>query len=407
MSEKVISSFIQIGELLNESRVELEKDDPSKRISVKLHLEGVEKRGERGNDGVGATKYFKRFAGQFIYGKQNLHNGALGIIPKELDGFSSSQDIPTFDFNEDKVFPKYFYYYLSNPFYYKSLERISTGTGSKRIQPSELFQQTIILPKIPVQKKISEILESVDRVIDLTAMEIKKLKDIKSGLMHELFTKGIGHSKFKDSSIGKIPVSWKTITLAETVIKNAPICYGVLMPGNHVDGGIPIIKVKNIRNNLIEKYDLLLCSPEIESKFSRSRLKQGDILLTIRGTTGRLAIVPESLEGANITQDSARIRINEEVVDSSYVFFCLLSSIVQKQVEDNTIGQAVKGINLEEVRKLVLPVPGTRKEQTIIANSISSINKRILIQLEKHEQVIKLKNGLMIDLLSGKLKVTI
>ena len=99
--------LIPIKNILKESKINPEFDDPSKRISVRLHCEGIEKRTERATDQTGATRYYKRLEGQFIYGKQNLHKGALGIVPNDLHGFCSSQDIPAFDFMPG-IYPNWF-----------------------------------------------------------------------------------------------------------------------------------------------------------------------------------------------------------------------------------------------------------------------------------------------------------
>src|ERR1700730_16418811 len=79
----------ELGHLMKESRIPVVKDDPSKRLTVKLHVGGVVQRQERDNDKIGATRYFIRQKGQFIYGKQNLYKGAIGIVPPDLDGFQS------------------------------------------------------------------------------------------------------------------------------------------------------------------------------------------------------------------------------------------------------------------------------------------------------------------------------
>src|SRR5690554_238963 len=92
----------------------------------------------------------------------------------------------------------------------------------------------------------------------------------------------------------------KTTTLDSFVDPIAPICYGILKPGEHVPDGIPVIKVKNIIGGRILENELLRTSPEIHKQYKRAEVNQGDLLLTIRGTTGRVAIVPLSLSGANI-----------------------------------------------------------------------------------------------------------
>ena len=101
---------VRLGDIITESRIVSNNPDPDRRIKVKLKVLGVEKRGLE-NEIEGATKQFIRKAGQFIYGKQNFHKGAFGIIPKELDGFESSADLPAFDIAESCL-PEWIFYFF-------------------------------------------------------------------------------------------------------------------------------------------------------------------------------------------------------------------------------------------------------------------------------------------------------
>ena len=162
----------------------------------------------------------------------------------------------------------------------------------------------------------------------------------------------------------------------------------------------PVIKVKNIKGGVVLTNELLLTSPEIDKQYRRSKLLGGDILLTIRGTTGRIAIVPDSLEGANITQDTARIRLSTND-NSKYLFYALHASKVQQQINLNTVGQAVKGINISEVKKLVIyhpPLP----EQQKIAKILSTWDKAISTTEALIDNSKQQKKALMQQLLTGK-----
>ncbi|NIK72983.1 type I restriction enzyme S subunit [Thermonema lapsum] len=176
----------RLGEVLVESRIRSEENDPRKRITVRLNQKGVQKREYRGTEAEDATIFFKRRKGQFIYGKQNLHKGAFGIIPDELDGFESSQDIPAFDFNSGYD-PYYFVYYLGQEKIYTNLEKLSTGTGSKRIHPKEFLQVEFLFPSLPEQQKIAACLSSLDEVIAGEREKLALLQQHKKGLLQQLF----------------------------------------------------------------------------------------------------------------------------------------------------------------------------------------------------------------------------
>lgn len=180
---------------------------------------------------------------------------------------------------------------------------------------------------------------------------------------------------------------WREVYLVDVVDQDSPICYGIVLPGDHVDDGVPVIKVKDIAQGGVRTTGLLQTSPEIDAKYKRSRLTGGDILLSIRGTVGRLGIVPDELAGANITQDTARIRISCSET-RAYVYQALQSDDLQAQIRDRIVGQAVKGINIRDVKRLRLLLPVERHAQKYIAELLSTQDAAI----QKIEQLIAAKN---------------
>ncbi len=141
-----------IGDFLSESKIISTNPSVEHRIRVRLNAEGVEKRpivAER----KGVTRYYIRSSGQFIYGKQNLHKGAFGVIPDKLDGFESSSDLPAFDISED-IRPKWIEYFFKQGDYYKTLISLAKGAATKRIQPTVLFGIRIPSPPLHIQDKL-------------------------------------------------------------------------------------------------------------------------------------------------------------------------------------------------------------------------------------------------------------
>ncbi|MEI6513738.1 MAG: restriction endonuclease subunit S [bacterium] len=175
----------KIGDLVRESRDLASSPDMNTRITVKLNLKGIEKREIRiREDG---TTYYIRRAGQFIYGKQNLHKGAMGLVPDELDGYESSQDIPAFDFLGECI-PEWFLYFMSRESFYTNLETIAKGTGSKRIHPSDLNKIPVHVPSISEQREIAECLGNLDHEIKLHKELLDNFKTQKQALMQKLLT---------------------------------------------------------------------------------------------------------------------------------------------------------------------------------------------------------------------------
>ena len=154
--------------------------------------------------------------------------------------------------------------------------------------------------------------------------------------------------------------------LGDLVQDDRPVTYGILKPGLSVPGGVPVIKVKDYPQGTVLQDQLLLTDPKIAQEYRRSRLRPGDLLLSIRGTIGRLAIVPPSLDGANITQDTARLSIRAEH-DPRFVYAMLGSSFVRQQVVAFTTGLAVKGIDIGVVRRLSIPLVDRSLQEALVA----------------------------------------
>ena len=177
----------RLGDILCESKISSLTSSPTKRITIRLHLKGVEKRDFRGTESIDSTAHFVRRKGQFIYGKQNFHKGAFGIIPDSLDYFESSQDLPAFDFIGSNC-PRWFYYYFAREEVYAEFENLMSGTGSKRLNPKVFLNEVLFVPSLPEQQKIAAVLTTADQEIDNLCVQLNHLKQEKKALMQQLLT---------------------------------------------------------------------------------------------------------------------------------------------------------------------------------------------------------------------------
>ena len=115
----------------------------------------------------------------------------------------------------DRFTPDFLTYALCQEEAQNHLKANTTGMASSQTNFTHdaLLRVPILSPPLPEQKKIASILTSVDEVIENTQKQIDKLQDLKKATMNELLTKGIGHTEFKDSELGRIPKSWEVSTL--------------------------------------------------------------------------------------------------------------------------------------------------------------------------------------------------
>ena len=311
--------------------------------------------------------------------------------------------------------PQYVFYLLYWNYHAGRVHKYQQQTtGIINFKLCEYSDEEVLVPaKTAEQSKIAEVLSAVDRAIKQTEALIAKQQRIKTGLMQDLLARGIDEHgnlrseqthEFKDSPLGRIPVEWELRSLGQCVRADAPICYGILMPGQGVDNGVPVIKVKDIIGGRIVQDNLLLTDHRIDRQYRRSRLRSGDLVITIRGTTGRLAVVPPELDGANITQDTARVRLSD-CHSARFCFYCLQSESAQGQIALHTIGQAVKGINIGDVKRLLLGMPSLH-EQEQLANRFEGLEKTTYATSRALAKLKSTKAGLMQDLLTGNRRVT-
>ena len=160
--------------------------DINKILTVRLHCNGVYKSNAE-NLQLGATQYYHRTAGQLIYGKQNFHNGAISIIPDNLDGGITSKDIPSFDIDYTQCNPIYLLSQLQSPKYYKKAEALTTGTGSKRLKEETFLKMGIVLPPLSEQNNIAKIISRVTKNIDYNKKLLQLFCQQKQYLFHQMF----------------------------------------------------------------------------------------------------------------------------------------------------------------------------------------------------------------------------
>jgi type I restriction enzyme S subunit len=311
----------------------------------------------------------------------------------------------------EKTDPIFAYYRIRS--LKQEMERLASGTTFLEISKTDFSRIKTWRPLLEEQSRIAAVLDTVDEAIAKTEAVIAKLKQLRAGLLHDLLTRGLDENgqlrdpvahpeQFQDSPLGRIPREWEVGVLNDLVRDDRPIVYGILMPGRGFPGGMPVIKVKDIKNGRIDLSDLLLTDPRIDESYQRSRVLPGDLLFTIRGTVGRMALVPPVLANANITQDTARVSL--ETANPMFVARWLEMEEPSRFVAVHTIGVAVRGINLADVRKIPIPIV-SREEHDAIIDCLESIERETDKELEIYEKLRVVKSGLMNDLLTGRVRV--
>lgn len=162
------------------------------------------------------------------------------------------------------------------------------------------------------------------------------------------------------------PQSFPSVALAKLVQKGRKITYGIVQPGEFVADGVILVRGRDYSAGWRDIDGFMRVTPEIDAPYKRSKLKPGDLVLTIVGAnTGTVAVVPAWLDGANITQTTARIAVDSTKAIPGYVEQVLRSAIGQEAVYRFQKGGAQPGLNLADVEKFEIPLPPLPEQRKI------------------------------------------
>jgi type I restriction enzyme S subunit len=305
----------------------------------------------------------------------------------------------------------YFFYALKR--WESFLKGQTSGSGIPHVDNEILGNLSIIQFEQPEQTKIAEILRTVDLAIDQAKTLIAKHQRIKTGLMQDLLTRGIDEHgelrsehthEFKDSPLRKIPVEWDTKRLNQMTRADSAITYGVVQPGRNAVSGVRFVRGGDIYEGEIRQEQLRTISPAISANYKRTVLEGGEIVMSLVGYPGEVAVVPPDLVGGNIARQVALMRLSAGY-DPRFVMYYLMSALGKGQVVGASLGSAQQVINLRDLKSVTVPRP-TECEQVVIRTRIEAAVTSLNTNLLRLEKLRLLKTGLMQDLLTGRRRVT-
>ena len=297
---------------------------------------------------------------------------------------------------------EYYTQFFSSDIFQNKLLSLQNGTtGSRmRVTPSDTLSIPIPFPSINEQRKIAAILSSVDEAIEKTEDIIEQTEKVKKGLMQQLLTKGIGHAKFKKTEIGEIPEEWDVKTIGELAEK---IIGGGTPPREIQDyykGKIPWATVKDITYHILDTTEEYISDKAVENS-STNVIPAGNVIIATRIGLGKVFMNTVDMA---INQDLKGIIPKKELIEAEYLLWYLLSKA--KKIESMGTGTTVKGIRLEQLKGIFIPIP-QKNEQKKIVSILNKLEGKIANERKKHITLLSLKKGLMHVLLTGKVRVKV
>lgn len=299
-------------------------------------------------------------------------------------------------------------YYLTH-YKNKELAELAQGITIIHLYGKDFKRLNICIPKsLNEQRKIADILYAVDKDIVKTQNVIDITEKVKKGLMQDLFTHGIGHTRFKKTKLGEIPESWSVVRIKDSTIKLIDGDRGANYPKQKdfsSDGYCLFLSAKNVSKKGFIFNELSFISRDKDESLRKGKLERGDIILTSRGTVGNAAYYDENVPFENIRINSGMLIIRHgEQFDPIFLYKYFSSPQMKSKYLSMGSGSAQPQLpigSLELVEVPVLPID----EQKKIAEIISAIDEKITINKKLKARLTKLKKGLMQDLLSGKVRI--
>ena len=228
------------------------------------------------------------------------------------------------------------------------LQKTATGATIPHISKNALITLPVPVPPLAEQEQIVKLLDEADELRKLRSQADRRTADLIPALFHEMF----GYPAINLNQ-------WPVRRLEEVVAPGKIVTYGIVQAGPNVPNGIPYIRTGDLKDGVIKIDGLLRTSPEIAAGYRRSEVSVGDIVMSIRATVGTTALVPSNLDGANLTQGTARISPGPDVIGDYLLWFIRApqtQSWIQAQVKGATFREITLG-NLRQLPVLLPPLP--------------------------------------------------
>lgn len=240
-------------------------------------------------------------------------------------------------------------------------DKVNSGEGATvgtftiaRAKATELF-----LPPLDEQKRIVAILDqafaALNRARALAEANLADAQELQENTLE---------SMFRDLA----RPDWM-MSLANAVHPECKLSYGIVQPGDDVDGGLPIVRPVDLKTRVITLNTLKRIAPERAEGYARTQLVGGELLLCVRGSTGEVSVASESLAGCNVTRGIVPIRFDTTRVLPEFAFFQFRSRFVRDQIAAKTYGAALMQINIKDLRELDFVVPPVSEQRKAIARA--------------------------------------
>jgi type I restriction enzyme, S subunit len=314
--------------------------------------------------------------------------------------------------NPEQLLPAFGAAYATTGSYWRWVRLMSMRSGQPGINGNEYARMPVPLPSIPEQHAIATALSDVDALLGRVDRLIAKKRDLKQAAMQQLLTgqirlAGFGPTRSQVSDeLGMRPDDWAVIRLKDLVDPSRGIRYGIVQPGKYDPNGRFMIRGQDYSEakGWADPSDVFRVSDAVEQRYRNARVRHGDLIMTIVGYCGHVEVVPAWLDGANLTQTTARIAISPDKASPSFCKYVLQSVVGRVQVASFLKGAAQPGLNCGDVECFRLPLPAL-PEQIAIASVLSDMDAELAGLEARRNKTRSLKQAMVQELLTGRTRL--
>lgn len=322
--------------------------------------------------------------------------GIVGQIPVYLDGANLTENANRI--TNIKCNVKYLMYWLMSSTIQNIISQTQTLGAQPKLALTRIRNFPVILPSIQEQEKIVEVLSDVDTLIADLQKLIRKKKDIRQGTMQMLVTgkkrlngfdgEWVKINLSKNSKL-KARIGWQGLTTAEYLDEG----YSYLITGTDFkDGQIDWNGCHYVDYNRYEQ------DPNIQ-------VSNGDLLLTKDGTIGKVAYVADLTRPATLNSGVFLVKPITDAYTAHFMFYVLESSVFKAFLQQLSAGSTINHLYQKDLVKFDLYVPPTKEEQEAIAGILFDMDSDIHRLEKKLSKYQKIKQGMMEELLTGKVRL--
>lgn len=270
---------------------------------------------------------------------------AVACVGPDLDGATASTGFCVLRPRSDEIDGKYLFHWVRTPRFVGQLVQRATGASYPAVTDKIVKASSVPLPPLEEQRRIAAVLNAAEALRAKRHEAISKLGTLMQAIFADMF----------GAALAEEP-EWAVDSLADVVEQGTTVTYGIVQAGDEVPGGVPYLRSCDIVDGRVCTDGLRHTDPAIADAFPRSRIRSGEVVMSIRATVGPVAMVPDELDGANLARAIARIAPGARV-DGTYLLAYLQAPEAQRWIQRQVKGATFREITLKRLRELPVLVP--------------------------------------------------